>query len=772
MTHTVTIPFGEDRTITLETGEIARQAHGAVTATVGGTVVLVAVVRSNKPIEGADFFPLIVDYREKHYAAGRIPGNFFRREGRPSTPETLAARLIDRTIRPLFPDGFTYEIQVYVTILSMDQKNPAEILALVAASAALAISDIPFLGPIGGTRVGLIGDSLVLNPTFEERERSALDLIVGGTRSAITMVESGADRVNEETMLKALEEGHKEVAKVAEGIEELVRRCGKEKMVFASVEPGPDIVAAVEELAKPRFEDVNRVTEKQERETAVLVLRDEVLAQLQARFAAAPGAEPIPNLDRQVFEAFESAYKKNVRAMVLHESRRADGRKLDEIRPITIKTGYLPMTHGSALFTRGQTQSLGVTTLGTVGDQQKIDDLLGISTQRFLLHYNFPAYSVGEVRRIGGPGRRELGHGALSQRALEPVLPSEEEFPYTIRVVSEVLESNGSSSMASVCSGCLSLMDAGVPIKAPVAGIAMGLIQEGDHVAILTDIMGLEDRLGDMDFKVAGTRDGITALQMDIKMEGMNFAILGDALMQGRDARLRILDAMAQALPEPRADLSPLAPRIEIVMIDPQRIGDLIGPSGKNIRGIIEATGAQIDVEDSGKVFICTNDGEAMAKAKKMVADSTADAEMGKIYTGKVSRITDFGAFVEILPKKDGLVHISELDNRRVASVGDVCREGDMLKVKVIAIDDQGKVRLSRKQALAEIAGASDGASFSPTLSQPGSDSYQDRPPRESHDRGEYRDRDRSRERPDRDRGGRGPRDRGGRDRDRGGPHR
>ncbi len=699
--HTITLPFGGEKTLTLETGHIARQAHGTILARVGNTVVMANVVRSAKPLENADFFPLTVDYREKHYAVGRIPGNFFRREGRPSTAETINARLIDRTIRPLFPKGFSYDVQVYLTVLAMDQINPPSVVAINAATAALAISDIPITGVAAGARIGRVDGNLVVNPTFEERENGTLDLVVGGTKAAVTMVECGSKFLSEEQMLEALQLGHESVQQLVAGFEQLAALCGKEKLAFEEPHVAAEIEAAVQEVAGKECETVRQIQDKKAREEGEDALRRRVVEALTQRFASEPGEEPkFPNLKKQIEEAFESLFKKSVRQMILQDRVRADGRKLDEVRPIQIALPFLPLTHGSVLFTRGQTQSLGVVTLGTIGDQQKVDDLMGVSNERFLLHYNFPSYSVGETRRIMGPGRRELGHGMLAQRALTPILPEESVFPYTIRVVSEITESNGSSSMASVCSGCLSLMEAGVPIKAPVAGVAMGLIKEKDSVAILTDIMGMEDHLGDMDFKVAGTRDGITALQMDIKCDGLSLEIMREALEQARQGRLHILGKMQEALPEPRTDLSPWAPRIEIVKIDPERIGDLIGPSGKHIRGIQDSTGAKIDVQEDGTVFVCTSDKAAMETARQMVIDLTASPEVGRIYNGKVVRITDFGCFVEILPKKDGLVHVSELDFSRVEKVTDICREGDIIKVKCIEIDPTGRVRLSRKEAL------------------------------------------------------------------------
>ncbi len=720
---------------------------------------MAAAVRSAKPIENMPFFPLMVDYREKHYAVGRIPGNFFRREGRPGTPETINARLVDRSIRPFFPKGFNYDVQVYLTVLSMDQKNPPSVVSLIAASAALCLSDIPFAGPVVGVRLGRKDGEFILNPTFEEREESELDLVVAGPKDALAMVESGSNCLPEDTILEGLELAQKSINDIIEKMTPFLEENGKEKIAFESPSHSEELEKEVKTKTAPGFEEIDKISDKHERENAVADLREKTINEI-VEAKGLESEDEIAALTGEIKDIFDDAFQEHMRENVLAKGIRADGRALTEVRPIDVQTPFLPMTHGSALFTRGQTQSLGVTTLGTVGDQQRVDDLMGMSSERFLLHYNFPAYSVGETRRIMGPGRRELGHGMLAQRSLEPILPDEKDFPYTIRVVSEIMESNGSSSMASVCSGCLSLMDAGVPIKAPVAGIAMGLISDGERVAVLTDILGMEDHLGDMDFKVAGTADGITALQMDNKIGGLDFEVLRKALNQAKEARLHILGKMAEALPETRSELSPLAPRIECMQIPVDKIGDLIGPSGKHIRNIIETTEAQVDVEDDGTVFISTADGEAMKKARQMVLDLTADAEIGKIYEGKVVRITDFGAFVEILPKKDGLVHISELDFGRVDKVTDVCREGDMMKVKVIDIDDQGKIRLSRKEALR------DDPNFD-IESVPEKDRAPS-PPRESGGgRG-------GRGGGGRDRGGRsgGGRDRGGRDRggrDRGG---
>ena len=754
----VRAPFGAEELI-LSTGKVARQANGSVWAQMGGTVVLASVVMAGPRPEPLDFFPLTVDYREKLYAGGRIPGGYFKREGRPTEDEILRARLIDRPLRPLFPEGFKQEVQVYINVLSYDGKYSGDMVALCAASAALYISDIPFHNPVAGARVGFDGTDYILNPTVEQLETSKLDLVVAGTKKAITMVESGAQMLTEEQMLGALRFGHEAVATICQLQDELRAKAGKEKAEFVKPERDEALVAKIRELALPKFDKINAIYDKQERGTALDAARDEVIAAL---------VEENPEVADVVKSVWEDEYSASMRLRVLDTGVRADGRKLDEIRPIWIDAGVLPRVHGSALFTRGQTQSLGVLTLGTGEDTQDVDYLESTNERNFYLHYNFPSFSVGECRRISGPGRREIGHGHLAQRSLKPIIPDHDKFPYTIRLVSEILESNGSSSMASVCSGTLALMDGGVPIKAPVAGIAMGLILEGDRFAVLSDIMGLEDHLGDMDFKVSGTQDGITALQMDIKIEGITFEIMEKALHQARAGRQHILGKMLEALPEPRAELKPHAPRIEMITINPEKIKDVIGSGGKVIKEIVAKTGAKIDINDNGQVFIASADGDAMARAIKWIQDLTAEADMGAIYTGKVTRIAEFGAFVEILPGKDGLVHISELEPRRVEKVEDVCRLGDELTVKVIGIDEKGKIRLSRKQALY------------PSTKQ-GEEEGGDRGDRgERGDRGGRGDRDRGGrdrgrrggrggERGDRgDRGGRGDRDRGGERGDRG----
>lgn len=726
------VPFGAENLV-LGTGKLAKQANATVIASVGGTVAMAAVVMAPPSDVPRDFFPLTVDYREKAYAAGRMPGGYFKREGRPGEAEILRARLIDRPLRPMFPEGFRQEIQIYISILSFDGVNSADCAALTAASAALIISDIPFENPVAAVRVGYDGSNYILNPNLEQQKTSKLDLVVAGTKNAITMVESGAHMLTEEQMLGALRFGHDEVKKLCEAQEEMRREVGKEKQTWKKPEQNEELLGKIRGIAVPHFEKIATIYEKAERTAALDAAKKDIIESLQPQYE---------DVDIKSFmgEAFEEEYSRSMREAVLSNGVRADGRKLDEIRPISVDLGVLPRTHGSAVFTRGQTQSLGVMTLGTADDTQEIDDLEEVGERTFYMHYNFPSYSVGEVRRMSGPGRREIGHGALAERSIAPIIPDHDKFPYTIRLVSEILESNGSSSMASVCSGVLAMMDGGVPIKAPVAGIAMGLVLEGDRYAVLSDIMGLEDHLGDMDFKVSGTAEGITALQMDIKIEGVTLEIMEKALQQAKAGRIHILGKMNEAIQTPRQDMSRYAPRIETIWINPDKIKDVIGSGGKVIKEIVAKTGAKIDIEDSGKVAVASADGDAMARAIQWIKDLTVEAEIGKIYTGKVNRIVDFGCFVEILPGKDGLVHISELEPRRVEKVEDVCQIGDEIIVKVIGIDEKGKIRLSRKQAM-----------------EPGTHS-------EAQDDGDQPRRDR-RERNDRgDRGGR-DRDRGGRDR-------
>jgi len=685
----LSVAFGRNELL-FEFGRVAKQANGAVLGQVGGTVVLAAVVAG--PVrEDLGFFPLTVDYRDKFYAAGRIPGSFFRREGRPSDAESVRARLIDRPLRPLFPKTYKNDTQIYVTVLSSDGENPPELVGLNSASLALLLSDIPFPRPVASVRIGRVDGQFIVNPTYEELDKGDLDLAVAGTENAINMVEASAKEVAEADLVEALRLAHGEIQRLCREMAAIAEKHGSPKMEPAEQEIDPALIERVEALAAPHVAEVEKILEKQPRE--------ERLSQAKAEIQEAL-AEEFPDQEKQIAEIFDNYYTQRVRRRILDEGIRADGRGPRDIRKITVEVGVLPRTHGSALFTRGQTQSLGVCTLGTPEDQQLLDDLLGVRDKPFFFHYNFPAYSVGETRPIRGPGRREIGHGMLAERALLPTIPPHDEFPYTIRVVSEILESNGSSSMASVCSGSLSLMDCGVPVTAPVSGIAMGLVKEGDRYVILSDILGLEDHLGDMDFKVAGTRKGVTALQMDIKIEGVTFEIMKEALEQAREGRLYILDRMCEVLPAPRPELSPYAPRITIVEIPVDRIRDLIGPGGKNIRRIIEETNTRIDVEDDGRVYISAYNAEDGEKAAEIVRSYAAVPELGKVYTGKVVRVTDFGAFVEFLPGQDGLVHISELEDGRVAKVEDVCHEGDTLLVKVIGIDPTGRVRLSRRQAM------------------------------------------------------------------------
>ncbi len=689
-TKTVEIELG-DRTLSIETGRMARQAHGAVVVSYGGTVVLVTAVAAEEAREGVDFFPLTVNFQSKTFAAGKIPGGFFKREGRPPDYDTLASRLIDRPIRPLFPKGFRSETQIIATVLSHDSQNSPDVLGLVGASAALSVSDIPFQGPIAAVRVGYIDGEYVVNPTLEQLERSRLNLVVAGTRDAVTMVESGSDMLLEDEVLGAIERGHAEVRRLVELQGRLVEQAGKPKREVPEVTPDPEVEVRVApifaEHGVPAYQEVGKKTRYAALRQAKQVLLDSLTEEERLR-------------EKEYLAAFDELAKRHVRRMILEEGRRIDGRGLADIRPIDCQVGVLPRTHGSALFTRGETQALVVTTLGTSSDEQMIDALEGEYYKRFMLHYNFPPFSVGEARFLRAPSRREIGHGALAERALEPLLPEQEKFPYTIRVVSEILESNGSSSMATVCGGSLSMMDAGVPIAHPVAGIAMGLILEGDRFAVLSDILGDEDHLGDMDFKVAGTRDGITALQMDIKVAGITTEIMRQALEQARQGRLHILGEMEKAISAPRPDISPLAPRITVIKINPEKIKDVIGPGGKTIRKIIQTTQTSIDIEDDGSVMIASTNEDQCKKAIQMIEELTQEAEVGRVYEGIVRRVTDYGAFVEIFPGTDGLLHISEIDKERVNKVTDYMKEGDTVPVKVISIDQTGRIKLSRKAAL------------------------------------------------------------------------
>jgi len=696
------LPVG-GREMSIETGRLAKQASGAALVRYGDTVVLVTATRSEEPREGTDFFPLTVDYEERLYAVGRIPGGFIKREGRPSERAILADRLIDRPIRPLFPKGYRNDVHVVATILSVDQDNPQDVTALTGASAALTLSDIPFQGPIAAVVVGRIDGKFIINPTLAQSEVSEMHITVAGTRDAVTMVEAGAKEVPEDVMLDAIMYGHEEIKKIVEFISEfreIALREGYAKpdydyTVFAVPE---EIETEVRAYALPKVEAavrecIEKKLAKQAREKFLKGLKEEVKQYF---------AEKYPEEDRakSVGNAMDKLEKEAMRRSILEDRIRIDGRALDEVRQITCEVSVLPRTHGTGLFTRGQTQILSVITLGAVGDEQILDGLGVEDSKRYMHHYNFPPYSVGEARFMRGPGRREIGHGALAERALEPMIPPEEDFPYTIRIVSEALESNGSTSMGSVCGSTLSLMDAGVPIKSPVSGVAMGLIKEEDKFAVLTDIQGMEDHLGDMDFKVAGTEKGITAIQMDIKIAGINRDILKEALEQARKGRMYILQKMLDVISEPRPDLSPYAPRIITTTIDPDKIRNVIGPGGKTIKKIIDETGVKIDIEDDGRVFIAAVDGEAGKKALEIIESLTADVEIGKIYLGKVVKITDFGAFVEVLPGKEGLVHISQLAEQRVGKVEDVVSVGDEIMVKVIKIDEHGRVNLSRKEAL------------------------------------------------------------------------
>jgi polyribonucleotide nucleotidyltransferase len=681
----------EGKSLSIEAGRVARQADGAVLVRYGDTVILVTAVASKQPRQGIDFFPLTVDYQERAYAAGKIPGGFFKREGRPHDKETLTARLIDRPLRPLFPEGYRQDVQIIGTVLSADQENDPDVLAVVGASAALTISSIPFLGPIAAVRVGRVGGKFVLNPTYAMQEGADIDLVVAGTRAAVVMIEAGAKEVSEELMVEAIEFGHKGIQALIGMVEELAKQLGVEKAPFNAPPADPELHERVSSLARQGLRTLAGIAEKEEHRTRRQQLYEEVLAQ--------HGDEP-EDRKAAVRHLFEQIEHEELRRMILEEGRRADGRGLEDVRPISAEVGVLPRTHGSALFTRGQTQALVTTTLGTSEDEQRLDDIEGEGTKRFMLHYNFPPFSVGEVKFMRGPGRREIGHGALAERALLSVLPPKEEFPYTLRIVSDILESNGSSSMATVCGASLSLMDAGVPIESAVAGVAMGLVMEKDRTAILTDIIGLEDHLGDMDFKVAGTRKGVTALQMDIKARGITGTLMAKALDQAKRARLHILSQMDRALSEPRPSISVYAPRIITIMIPVDKIREVIGPGGKVIRGIVAESGAKIDISDDGRVEIASVDEAAAQKALSIINKIVEVPEVGRVYLGKVVKIMDFGAFVQILPGTDGLLHISQIAEQRVKKVEEVLSEGDEVMVKVIDIDKNGKIRLSRKEVL------------------------------------------------------------------------
>ena len=692
-THTFTATLG-DKVVIIETGKLAQQAGGAVTVRSGDTLLLVTATMSHIAREGIDFFPLTVDFEERLYAAGRIPGSFFRREGRPTESAILTMRLTDRPIRPLFPKGLRNEVQIVVTPLSQDEENQADILAIIGTSAALTISDVPFAGPVGAVRVGYIDGALVINPTVSQMETSALDLRLAGTAEALLMVEAGANEVSEAVMLDALRQGHAAIQDTIRIQNEMREAVGKPKRDFESHELPEEAYTFVYQQVGERLpEAIYGAADKHDFYERTGALKDEMIAQ----YTQAEDGE----WDEKILgEAFSQVLRDIVRKRTIEEGVRADRRDTRTIRPLSAEVGLLPRTHGSGLFTRGETQVLSVATLGTPREEQTLDDLSPDETKRYIHHYNFPPYSTGETRPLRGPRRREIGHGALAERALLPVLPNEAEFPYTVRVVSEALSSNGSTSMASVCGSTLSLMDAGVSIKAPVAGIAMGLMMTDSRYQILTDIQGLEDHLGDMDFKVAGTREGITALQMDIKIAGISYEIMTEALEQAKEARLQILDTIAAAIPEPRAEMSPYAPRMTILHVSPDKLGAVIGPGGKTVRSIQETCDVRIDIEDDGTIYIASASGPNAEKAQQMIAELTEEAEIGRIYTGRVVRTTDFGAFVEILPGTDGMVHISQLADHRVEKVEDVARVGDELMVMVTDISPDGKIRLSRQAVL------------------------------------------------------------------------
>lgn len=689
--HSYSIELG-GRTLTMEIGKIAKQANGAVLVRYGDTAVVVAATGTKTPREGVDFFPLTVDFEEKMYAVGKIPGGFIKREGRPAETAILTSRLIDRPIRPMFPEGYHNDVQIVATAVSVDPDNAPDIPAMIGASCALSISDIPFEGPIAGVRVGMIDGQYIINPTIEQAKVSRLNLAVAGTKDAILMVEAGAKEISEDEMLDAIWFGHEEIKKLVEWQEKIMAEVGKPKMEVPVYEPPVELAAEIEaygaEQLKAALMDANKLE------------REENVARIKAEIADA-FMEKYPDNAKDVAYITQKLVKKIVRRTISVDKIRPDGRALDEVRPVTCEVGLLARPHGSALFTRGQTQILNVLALAPLSEAQTLDGLGVELTKRYIHHYNFPPYSVGETKPLRSPGRREIGHGALAERALLPVIPSEEEFPYAIRLVSETLESNGSSSMGSVCASTLSLMDAGVPIKAPVAGVAMGLVKDGDYFTILTDIQGLEDALGDMDFKVAGTKNGITAIQMDIKIDGINKEIFKQALAQAKRGREHIMGIMLDCIAEPRKELSKYAPKITTIHVDPEKISKIIGPGGKTIKKIVEETGAKIDIEEDGRVYIAAVNSEEAAKAIDMINGITAEAEVGKVYTGKVTRLMAFGAFVEILPGKEGLVHISQLSTERVNKVEDVVSVGDEIVVKVTEIDQKGRINLSRKAVLA-----------------------------------------------------------------------
>src|SRR4051794_26063614 len=693
------------KTLSIETGTFAKLADGSVTVQYGESVVLGAVVRAN-PREGIDFFPLQVDYRERRAAAGKFPGGFMKREGRPTTKEILTARLIDRPLRPLFPKGFMDEVQVHLNVLAFDGENDPDIFSGIAASAAIAISDIPFITPIAHVRVGRIEGKLILNPTVEQLEYSDFDLVVAGTKHFVNMIELGGREVGEDDVADAIEFGHNAIVEIVGMIEELQSKAPKKEKTFDPKSPEAGFVDTIRARVSNKIKEVKGKPGKHDRSDAVKQIQEDLIAEMappvtdpNASYGAIVGQKDQAKKIRKVFGEIEE----QVTREAILSGVRPDGRGFKDIRPISSAVGILPRVHGSSLFTRGETQSMCTVTLGTSSDEQLVDGLIDEYSQKFMLHYNFPSYSVGEVRPIRGPGRREIGHGALAERSLIAVLPAIDQFPYTVRIISDILESNGSSSMASSCGGCLALMDAGVPITKPVAGISVGLVQEGEKYELLTDILGEEDHFGDMDFKVCGTRDGVTAIQLDIKTEGLTHKIIRDTLHRARQARMVILEKMAEALPAPRKEISQYAPRLLTIKIDPEKIGKLIGPGGKNIKGIQEETGANIDIEDDGTVFISSVDAAAAENCRNIVEAMMAEVKVGRIYTGRVVSIKEFGAFVEIAPETDGLCHVSELSNRYINRVTDVVNMGDEIKVKVILIDDAGRIKLSRKAAMQEL---------------------------------------------------------------------
>jgi polyribonucleotide nucleotidyltransferase len=691
MAHTIELEVA-GRILKLETGHLAKQADGAVLATYGDTYVLATAVASQAAKRDIDFLPLTVDYQEKAYSAGKIPGGFFRREGQPSEREKLTSRLIDRPMRPLFPEGWYYETQVIAMVISADQSGTSDVVGITAASAALAVSNIPFNGPVAAVRVARLKGQFVINPVLSALDECDLSLVVAGTADAVMMVEGGAAGLPENVMIAAIERAHQEIKRIVEAINKLAAKCPKPKRAAVTEQIDPALTATVEALTATKIREAIFIPNK--------TARQERLDAIMAETVEALKKEDDPDRARHVKLVFHNLEYTVVRKMILEGGKRADGRGPKDIRPITCEVGLLPRTHGSALFTRGETQALAVVTLGTSDDEQKIDALEGEYYRTFMLHYNFPPFSVGEARQLRSPGRREIGHGALADRALKPVLPTKQEFPYTVRLVSDILESNGSSSMATVCGGSLALMDAGVPIKEPVAGIAMGLIKEGDQVMVISDILGLEDHLGDMDFKVCGTAQGVTALQMDIKIAGITAQLMEKALAQARDGRMHILERMRTALTAPRTQMSPYAPRIYTIKIKPEKIREVIGPGGKVIRDIVATCGVKMDVQDDGTVTIASSDEASAQKAITRVNQITEEVEIGKLYMGKVRKIMDFGAFVEVLPGVDGLVHISQLAHHRVNAVTDEVKEGDEFLVKVLDVDRQGKIRLSRKEAM------------------------------------------------------------------------